>query len=95
MSMLPNAERVLAAVGGLCLFTLNEVRMFHSLPRMPDPGNGQVHAASIQILDAATPVYMNTVDLLTRWGLAGLTVALCLWALAETFGKQAQAAERP
>ena len=25
MSMLPNAERVLAAVGGLCLFTLNEV----------------------------------------------------------------------
>ncbi len=95
MSMLPNAERVLAAVGGLCLFTLNEVRMFHALPRMPDPGNGQTHAASIQILDAATPVYMSAADLLTRWGLAGLTVALCLWALAETFSQHARATEGP
>lgn len=93
MMTIPNAERVLAAVGGLALFALNEVRMFYALPRMPDPGNGQVHAASIQLLDAAAPVYLSMVDLAVRWGLAGLTAALCLWALAETFGKQPQPAE--
>jgi hypothetical protein len=94
MSIFPNAERVLASVGGLALFALNEVRMFHALPRSPDPGSGQIHAASIQIMDAATPVYLSAVDLAARWGLVGLTVALCIWALAETFGKQPQPAER-
>jgi hypothetical protein len=89
----PNAERVLTAVGSLALFALNEVRMFHSLPRLPDPGNGQTHAASIQIMDAAAPVYLSLVDLTVRWGLAGLVVALSIWALAETFEKQPQTAE--
>ena len=93
MLMLPNAERVLTAVGGLALFALNEVRMFHSLPRAPDPGNGQTHAASIQIMDAAAPVYLSLVDLSVRWGLAALVVALCLWALAETFEKHPSPAE--
>lgn len=92
-SMLPNAERVLTAVGGLALFALNEVRMFHALPRMPDPGNGQTHAAAIQIMDAATPVYLSLVDLGVRWGLAGLVVALCVWAVMETFEKHPQPAE--
>lgn len=93
MSDLPNAERVLTAVGGLALFALNEVRMFHALPRGPDPGNGQTYAASIQIMDAAAPVYLSLVDLTVRWGLAALVVGLCIWALAETFEKQPQHAE--
>lgn len=93
MPNLPNSDRALAAVGALALFALNEVRMFHWLPRMPDPGNGQTHAASIQIMDAATPVYLSLADLLIRWGLAGVVVALCLWALAETFGKSGAAAD--
>jgi hypothetical protein len=93
MMNFPNAERVLAAVGGLSLFALNEVRMFQSLPRAPDPSNGQTHAAAIQIMDAAAPVYLSLVDLGVRWGLAALVVALCLWALAETFEKQPQRAE--
>jgi hypothetical protein len=92
-SILPNAERVLAAVGALALFALNEVRMFQSLPRLPDPGNGQIHAASIQIMDAASSIYLSPADLSVRWGLAGLVVVLCLWALAETFGKQPLPAE--
>lgn len=94
MSNLQNADRVLAAVGGLSLFAINEIRMFYWLPRAPDPGNGQTHAAAIQVMDAATPVYLSVVDLAGRWGLAGLTVALCIWALAETFGKQAQATQK-
>ena len=93
MLTLPNAERVLTAVGGLALFALNEVRMFHSLPRAPDPGNGQTHAITIQIMDAAAPVYLSLVDLTVRWGLVALVVGLCLWALAETFEKQPQTAE--
>ena len=86
-SIFPNAERVLSAVGALALFALNEVRMFNLLPRMPDPGNGQTHSAAIQIMDAAAPVYLSLVDLTVRWGLAGLVVALCVWALSETFEK--------
>lgn len=82
---LPNAERVLASVGGLALFALNEVRLFHSLPRMPDPGSGQTHAATLQLMGAVEPVYLSVLDLSARWGLAGLTAALCVWALAETF----------
>jgi hypothetical protein len=31
-SIFANAERVLAAVAGLALFALNDVRMFHWLP---------------------------------------------------------------
>jgi hypothetical protein len=93
MPNLSNADRVLAAVGALALFALNEVRMFHWLPRAPDPGNGQTHAASIQIMDAATPVYLSLSDLLIRWGLAGLVVALCLWALAETFSQPGRSAD--
>ncbi|MGD9966670.1 MAG: hypothetical protein AB7T59_09135 [Hyphomonadaceae bacterium] len=91
-SIFPNAERVLAAVGALALFALNEVRMFHGLPRLPDPATGQTYAASIQIMDAAAPVYLGLADLSLRWGLAALVVALCLWALAETFGKQTEPA---
>jgi hypothetical protein len=93
MTTLPNADRVLAAVGALALFTLNEVRMFHWLPRMPDPGAGQTHAGSIQIMDAANPVYLSSLDLAVRWGLAGLVVALCVWAVLETFGQHPQVAD--
>lgn len=67
--------------------------MFQSLPRVPNPGNGQTHAVAIQIMEAAAPVYLSLVDLSVRWGLAGLVVALCLWALAETFEKQPRRAE--
>jgi hypothetical protein len=95
MLTFPNAERALTAVGGLALFALNEVRMFHSLPRIPDPGNGQTHPAFIQVMDAAAPLYLSLVDLTVRWGLVALVVGLCLWALAETFEKQPQTAERP
>lgn len=91
---LPNAERVSAAVGGLALFTLNDVRMFHALPRIPDPGNGQTHALVLQLLGATEPVYAAALDLGARWGLAGLTVALCAWAVAETFSRKPQTQER-
>lgn len=90
---LPNAERVLASVVGLAVFTLNDVRMFHALPRLPEPGNGQTHALSLQLLGASEPVYAAVTDLAARWGLAGLTVALCAWAVAETFSQKPQTAE--
>jgi hypothetical protein len=84
MNVLANAERVLAAVAGLALFTLNDVRMFHWLPRASDPGNGKTHALSLQLFGASEQVYVSLLDVAVRWGLAGLTVALCIWAVAET-----------
>jgi hypothetical protein len=87
-SIFANAERVLAAVAALALFALNDVRMFHSLPRAPDPGNGQTHGISLQLWGASDGMYASLFDLTMRWGLVGVTVAACAWALAETLQKQ-------
>jgi hypothetical protein len=87
-SMFANAERVLASVGALALFALNDVRMFQSLPRTADPGNGQTHALWLQLMGASEQIYVSTFDLVVRWGLVGLTVAACIWALAETLKPQ-------
>ena len=92
-SMLPNAERVLAAVLGLLLFTLNDVRMFNMLPREPHAAAGQTHALWLRLFGAAEPVYVSVVDLAVRWGLAGVTVALCAWAVAETLKPAAERAK--
>jgi hypothetical protein len=84
-SFFPDAERVLASVLGLLLFTLNDIRMFNTLPRAPDAPAGQTHGLWLHLMGAAEPVYVTALDLALRWGLAGLTVALCAWALVETF----------
>lgn len=85
MRLFANVERVLASLVALLLFTLNEVRMFQSLPRSADPGDGRVHAIWMQIGGAPDQVYLSLLDLTLRWGLAALTAGLALWALAETF----------
>lgn len=92
-SIFPNAERVLASIVGLLLFTLNDIRMFQSLPRTANPGDGQTHAVWLQLLGATEPVYLTGFDIALRWGLAGLTIALSLWALAETLKPQQKPAE--
>lgn len=89
------AERVLAAVGVLALFALNDVRMFYALPRTADPGDGRAHAVSLQLMGATEQVYAGTLDLIVRWGLAGLTVAACIWALAETFSAKSAKSTEP
>jgi hypothetical protein len=90
-AIFPNAERVLASVLALLLFTLNDVRMFNMLPREPHTAAGQTHALWLQLMGASEPVYVSTLDLVLRWGLAGLTVALCAWAVAETLQAKKQA----
>lgn len=92
-SAFANTERVLAAVAGLALFALNDVRMFQSLPRAADPGNGKTHAVSMQLWGAVEQVYAGPFDLALRWGLVALTVGLCLWAVAETIKPPTPSAE--
>lgn len=77
-------ERVLAAITALLLFTLNEVRMFNALPRAPDSAHGQTYAAAVHVFGGSEQIYLAWFDVATRWGLVGLTVALSLWALADT-----------
>lgn len=91
--MFPKAERVLASVLGLLLFTLNDVRMFNMLPREPNAPAGQTHALWLRLMGASEPVYVSSLDIALRWGLASLTVALCAWAVAETFKPAASQAE--
>lgn len=90
MTMFAEVGRVLAAVAALALYALNDVRLFHALPRVPDPGNGRTHAVTLQLWGAAEPAYMTLADLALRWGLAGFTVAMCIWAVAETLKPAAQ-----
>ena len=55
-----------------------------------NPASGQVHSVTLQLLGAAEPVYLSTIDLWARWGFVGLTVALCVWAVAETLQRAPQ-----
>lgn len=82
--LLGGAERALASVGGLALYALNEVRMVRSLPHAADISSGQTHALTLQFMGAPERLYASVLDLMIRWGLAGLTFGLCMWALAET-----------
>jgi len=91
MNIPERAERVLAAVGALALYALNEVRMFQWLPREADPGNGRTHATALQIWGASERVFLSAGDVVVRWGLVGLTLAACVWALAETLKRQSPA----
>ncbi len=90
MSAFEDVKRVLASVAALALFALNDVRMFHLLPTVPEPGNGRTHALSLQVLGDFQTVYTSFFDLAVRWGLMGLILAACVWAIAETL-KPAQA----
>ena len=85
LNFVAKVERVLAAVTALLLFTLNDVRMFQSLPRTADLASGHVHAAWLRLFGQPQQVFLTSFDLGVRWGLAGLVVALCIWALADTF----------
>jgi hypothetical protein len=88
MSAFEDVKRVLASVGALALFALNELRMFHMLP--VDPGNGRTHALGLQLFGDFQTVYATIFDLAVRWGLMGLILAACAWAVAETLQPAAQ-----
>jgi hypothetical protein len=80
--VLSNLERVLAAVAGLLLFTLNELRLFNGAPRAA--GDNAVHATWLRVFGDGAEVYLSTFDLATRWSLASLVVALSIWAVAQS-----------
>jgi hypothetical protein len=84
MSAFEDVKRVLASVAALALFALNEVRMFYMLPTAADPGNGRTHALSLQLFGDFQTVFATVLDLGVRWGLFGLILAACAWAVAET-----------
>lgn len=90
MAAFEDVKRVLLSVAALALFALNDTRMFHMLPVTADPGNGRTHALSLQLLGDFQTVYASVFDLAVRWGLLGLIVVACAWALAETLPVQAK-----
>lgn len=77
-----HVQRVLAAVAGLLIFTLNELRLFNNAVRSPD--DLHAHAAWLRVFGGGAEVYLSTLDLAVRWGLAGLVVAASMWALARS-----------
>jgi len=96
ISAFEDVQRVLAAVAALALFALNDVRMIHMLPTSADPGNGRTHALFLQLFGDPATVYASLFDLAVRWGLMGLILAACAWAVAETLcPAQAKNASKP
>jgi hypothetical protein len=91
MSTFEDVKRVLASVAALALLALNDVRLLHMLPTSADPGNGRTHALSLQLFGDFQTVYASTFDLGLRWGLLGLILAACAWAVAETLQPPARA----
>jgi hypothetical protein len=84
MTAFEDVKRVLASVAALALFALNDARMFYMLPNAADSGNGRTHALTLQLFGVAETVYANAMDMALRWGLMGLILAACAWAVAET-----------
>lgn len=84
MSAFEDVKRVLASVAALALLALNDLRLFHMLPASPESGNGRAHALSLQLFGDFQTVYASAFDLAVRWGLMGLILAACAWAVAET-----------
>jgi hypothetical protein len=84
MSAFEDVKRVLASVAALALLALNDVRLFYTLPTSPDPGNGRTHALSLQLFGDFQTGYASILDLAVRWGLMGLILLACAWAVAET-----------
>jgi len=91
LSAFEDVKRVLASVGALALLALNDVRLFYTLPGAADPGNGRTHALSLQLFGDFQTIYASIFDLAIRWGLMGLILAACAWAVAETLQPAAQA----
>lgn len=91
LSAFEDVKRVLACVGALALLALNEVRMFYMLPNAADPGNGRTHALSLELFGDFQTIYASVFDLAVRWGLMGLILAACAWAVLETLQPAGQA----
>ena len=83
-STLANIERVLATIGALALFTLNEFRIYQFLPHTADPAHGQIYGIWMHLLGQPATAYLSVWDLAGRWALAAVTFACAMWALAET-----------
>lgn len=86
--LVEKCERVLAAVTALLLFTLNDIRMFRTLPHTAEPETGHTQSIWLQLLGASGQVFATPVDVGIRWGLAALVIGLCIWALADSFRRE-------
>lgn len=91
-SLFDKTERVLATIGALALFTLNEFRIYHFLPHTADPAHGQIYGIWMQLMGQPATAYLSVWDMAGRWVLALVTFACAMWALAETL--QPVAAEK-
>jgi hypothetical protein len=83
-SLFDKTERVLATIGALALFTLNEFRIYHFLPHTADPAHAQIYGIWMHLLGEPATAYLSVWDMAGRWALALATFGCAIWALAET-----------
>ena len=83
-SLFEKTERVLATIGALGLFTLNEFRIYQFLPHTADPAHGQIYGIWMRLLGQPATAYLSVWDMAGRWTLALVTFGFAMWALAET-----------
>lgn len=86
--MFRRLESVMATVAALLLFTLNELRMYHERPRALDTAHGYVHGAYLRLFGGSEQVFLTSADLVVRWSLVALVLALSAWALADSLDRK-------
>jgi hypothetical protein len=86
---LTHLDRVLAMLGLLLVFTLDEIHLAHDRSQTIDPARGFVHPTVLTVAGSTSTAYLSTPDLALRWGLALLVAAAGLWVLAHTLKPEA------
>lgn len=86
--MLDLADRILVTLGAILLVLANELRLFNTRPRL---GEGPyLHETMMRGVSSVEPVFLSTVDLWLRGGLAALAVMVALWALRASLKETAK-----
>ncbi|MES1158323.1 MAG: hypothetical protein ABUL42_00360 [Terricaulis silvestris] len=75
---------MLATIAALLLFTLDEMRLVSTRPRELDTAHGFVHETYLRAFGTPELIFLSSADLAIRWSLVALTVALSIWALADS-----------
>src|SRR5215475_13457643 len=82
-------DRVLAMLGLLLVFTLDEIHLAHDRPQYLDLARGCTHPTALTVAGSTSTAYLSTPDLALRWGLALLVASAGLWVVANTLKPEA------
>lgn len=76
------ADRILTTLGAILIVLINELRLFNIRPRMEE--GPYVNEVIMRGVSGVEPVFLSTVDLWLRGGLAAVAVLVALWSVQQS-----------